>query len=316
MPLVRFALTALTVIQAAAAVSAADEGALRVSVRKDSTAGGLNVEHPGLPGNVLAYLSCEGVVFGYNRESTPLFEVKVSGDPTAEEPRWDLSDGVFSYSFTYDQGIRVNFRAVPQGERLKLRYTLTNVSEKPLERVLLHTCVPTTEAPAFFPGFVESPVHEPEKTGNYMGFYDRTFLWSGERAFTVGGTEKGREEIHLSFTRTGQRPVEWGWWNNGPEGFDLPLIALASADGKHTAALGFDRADWASCNGGDDRACFHLFPLFGDLQPGQSATVEGCFYVMRGSPEEVRKRFVRDFPGVGAGTPTKQTVNKNTGSDR
>lgn len=271
---------------------------LEVSPRKDSTAGGLNVSHPALPGNVLPYLSCEAVLFGYSRESTPLFEVRISEDPNGTGPHWVRNDGRFSYVWTYDQGVRVAFSADPGPESLRLRYTLTNVSEKPLERVLLHTCIPTTWAPAFFPGFVESPVHEPNKTGNYMGFYDRTFLWADGRAFTVGGTAKGREEIHLSFTRTGQRPVEWGWWNDGPEGFTLPLIALASADGKHTAALGFETAEWASCNGGDDRACFHLFPLFGDLAPGESATVEGSFYLMRGGPEDARKRFLRDHPGA------------------
>ncbi len=298
-----FRLAGILLLAFPAGVCAAET--LEVSPRRESTAGGLNVSHPALPGNVLAYLSCEAVLFGYNRESTPLFEVKVSEDPKADGPRWVRGEGRFSYTWTYDQGIKVAFSAEPGPESLRLRYTLTNVSETLRERVLLHTCIPTTEAPAFFPGLAESPVHEPGKTGNYMGFYDRTFLWSRGAPFRVGGTRKGREEIHLSFTREGRPTVEWGWWNDGPETFDFPLIAVGSADGKHTAALGFEAADWASCNGGDDRACFHLFPLFGDLQPGQSATVEGCFYVMRGSPEDARKRFIRDFPGAGAGTETK-----------
>ncbi len=131
-----------------------------------------------------------------------------------------------------------------------------------------------------------------------MEFYDRTFLWSDGQPFAVGQTEKGKEEIHLSFVRDGRPPVEWAWWNNGPETFDLPLIAVESRDGRFTAALGFEAAEWASCNGGDDRACFHLFPFFGELQPGASATVEGCFYLLHGTADDALQRFKTDFPAV------------------
>jgi hypothetical protein len=71
--------------------------------------------------------------------------------------------------------------------------------------------------------------------------------------------------------------------------FDEPLIALASRDGQWTAGLWFERAAWASANAGDDRACFHLFPLFGRIEPGASATVRGAFHLRRGSPEELRR---------------------------
>lgn len=276
----------------------ADHGSVSVSIRKDSTAGGLNVETPDLPGNILAYLSCEAVVFADENRSTPLFEVKLSDDPASECPHWSVADNTFSYSWAYAEGVKVDFSAQPSGAALRLRYTLTNTSQTPLRRVILHTCIPTTEAPAFFPGFAESSVHEPGKTGNFMEFYDRTFLWSQGRRFSVGQTERGREEIHLSFTRADQPAIKWGWWNDGPERFDVPFIAVQSRDGQFTAALGFESADWASCNGGDDRACFHLFPLFGDLGPGQSRTVNGCFYLMRGTPEDAIRLFKNDFPGA------------------
>lgn len=270
---------------------------LRVSIRKDSTAGGLNVSSPLLPDNIFPFLSCEAVVYG-DGQSTPLFEVKLSEKPDVSEPHWVIKDGSYAYLWTYAEGIRVEFSASPADGALKLRYTLTNVSGEEFKRVILHTCIPTTEAPLFFPGFTESPVHEPGKTGNYMGFYDRTFLWSQGQAFTVGQTQNGKSEIHLSFTRAGEPPVEWAWWRNGPETFDLPFIAVQSRDGGFTAALGFEAAEWASCNGGDDRACFHLFPLFGDLKPGQSGTVEGYFYLMPGTSEEALARFTKDMPAA------------------
>lgn len=273
------------------------DASLSVSIRKASTAGGLNVSSPFLPNNTLAYLSCEAVLYGEG-QSTPLFEVKLSEEPSVPEPHWSLQDGSYSYIWTYAEGIKVEFSATPEGAALKLRYTLTNVSIQELKRVILHTCVPMTEAPLFFPGFTESPVHEPGKTGNYMGFYDRTFLWSRGQAFAVGQTQSGKDEIHLSFTREGQPPVAWGWWKNGKETFDVPFIAVQSRDGHFTAALGFEAAEWASCNGGDERACFHLFPSFGDLKPGQSRTVEGYFYLMPGTPEEAMERFTKDVPSA------------------
>lgn len=286
----------LVLLALSAAAFGEGGGALRVEIREGSTAGGLNVTHPLLPEDILAYLSCEAVVYGEPPESTPLFKVRLTGDPSASGAKWTVENGVHSYSWTYENGIRVDFAGMPDGERLRLRYTVTNGTAGPLERVLLHTCVPTTDAPAFFPGFTESTVHEPKKTGNYMGFYERTFLWSGDRPFNFAETEKGREEIHLAFTQKGMDPVRWGWWNNGPETFDLPLIAVANRDGAFTAALGFEDGVWASCNGGDDRACFHLFPHFGDLGVGESATVAGCFYLVQGTPETARTLFMRDFP--------------------
>jgi hypothetical protein len=96
--------------------------------------------------------------------------------------------------------------------------------------------------------------------------------------------------------REGRTPIEWEWWINGPETFDHPFIAVQSKDGKFTTALGFEAADWASINAGDERACFHLFPFFGDLEAGESSTVEGCFYLMPGTPDDVMRRFREDFP--------------------
>ena len=270
---------------------------LQVSIRQDSTAGGLNVSHPYLRDDILAYLSCEAVLFG-ETQSTPLFEVRLAGDSATEDAHWSVAESTYSYAWTYAEGIRVEFSAVPDAVGLKLRYVLTNLSQAPLKRVLLHTCIPTTDAPAFFPGFTESPVHESGTTGNYMGFYDRTFLWSNGQRFAVAHTEKGGEEIHLSFMYEDRPAISWAWWKNGEETFDVPLIAIQSNDGQFTAALGFETAEWASCNGGDERACFHLFPSFGDLPPGSSREVKGCFYLMRGTPDEVFDRFSADFPGA------------------
>jgi hypothetical protein len=291
----RIALFAVIVSFPFIACADAEDEALGVSTLPESTAGGLTVTHPQLPGNALAYLSCEGVLFGIPVQSTPLFLVRPAEDSTPVEKRWMRSDSAYAYTWEYDEGIRVEFEATPIREGLRLKYTLHNTSQAPMQRVLLHTCIPTTHAPAFFPTRPEPRPDAPASDEDYTEFYDRTFLWYEGRQFSFGQTEKGRKEVHLSLNHAGDMPIEWGWWVNGPERFDVPLIAVESLDGQFTTALGFERAGWATCNGGDDRACFHLFPDFGDLQPGESSTVRGCFYLMRGTAENALQRFNREF---------------------
>ena len=267
-----------------------------VTIQEDSNSGGLSVSNSLLPGNTLSYLSCEGVLFGEPTTATPLFEVKVSPDPNASGAHWTVADDTFSYTWNYSEGIKLDFAGTAADNGLRLRYTLTNTTQKTLKRVLLHTCIPTTDAPAFFPGETKSLSEGKGRVGRYMGLYNRTYLWSKGRSFNFAETELGRDEIHLSFMREGRTPIEWEWWINGPETFDYPFIAVQSKDGKFTTALGFEAADWASINAGDDRACFHLFPFFGDLEAGENATVEGCFYLMPGTPDDVMRRFREDFP--------------------
>ena len=263
-----------------------------------SSAGGLSVSHSLLPGNILSYLSCECVLFGEPTTSTPLFEVKVSPDPNAPGAHWTVTDKTFSYTWNYAEGIRLDFAGTVANNGLRLRYTLTNTTQKTLKRVLLHTCIPTTDAPAFWLGETKSLSEGKGRVGRYMGLYDRTYLWSKGRNFNFAETKLGREDIHLAFMREGRTPIEWEWWTNGPETFDYPFIAVQSKDGKFTTALGFEAAEWASINAGDKNACYHLFPFFGDLKPGKSSTVRGCFYLTPGTPEDVLKQFKKDYPNV------------------
>jgi hypothetical protein len=97
---------------------------------------------------------------------------------------------------------------------------------------------------------------------------------------------------------SGHAPIQWAWWVNAAPTFDEPLIALVSCDGRWTAGLQFERAAWASSNTGDNRACFHLFPAFGRIEPGASATTRGAFHLIRGSPEEFRRRARGSIPST------------------
>jgi hypothetical protein len=271
--------------------SAFGDEPLRISPRPDSEAAGLNVSHPDLPENIFDFRTCEAVLDG--NHDFGLFRLKLALPGAPGGAAWSANDGSLRYAWTYPEGITVQFRASPETGRVALAYTVVNRTAAPLERVHLHTCVTTTEAPRFFPRLtprLESQLPANSQDKDYTELFTRLFLWKSGQPFKLDQTEHRRQQVHLSLMPQGQAPIQWAWWINSTNTFDEPLIALASRDGQWTAGLWFERAVWASSNAGDDRACFHLFPLFGRIEPGASATVRGAFHLQRGSPEELRKR--------------------------
>jgi hypothetical protein len=211
--------------------------------------------------------------------------------PGAQEgSAWSTNDRSFQYEWAYPEGIVVRFRVTAERERAALVYTVINRTAAPLERVHLHTCITTTDAPLFFPRLtprLDSQLPPDAKDQDYTELFTRLFVWKRGRSFTFDTTEHGRRQPHLSLMPDGLAPIEWAWWINSTNTFDEPRIALASLDRQWTAALWFERAAWASANAGDSRACFHLFPLFGRIEPGGSATVRGAFFLLHGGPAEL-----------------------------
>ncbi len=262
---------------------------LQVSIRPGSEAGGLDARSVHCPGDVFDFRTCEGVVVG--SRDLGLFQVKLPPTFGGGQKTWRRDGDRWSYSWPYAQGVTVHVAVEPEADSLKLEYTLHNAGPGALDAVQLHTCIPTTEAPGFFP-----PATVRHGQTNWSELYERLHVWSGGRRFSFAETKLAASEPHLSLMQKGAAPVTWGWWVNSPETFDPPLIALASRDRKRTVALAFERAIWASSNTGDDRACFHLFPWFGRIEPGRSETVRGRMYVLRGGPGEAMKRFRRDLP--------------------
>lgn len=294
--LLTFAVALLSTLLNGPAALGAPVANLEITIRPGSEAGGLNVRSPHCPGDVFDFRTCEGVVVG--SRDFGLFQVKLPATFGDGQKSWRKGGQVWSYSWPYAQGVTVHFEAEPDGDSLKLQYTLENVGTNTLDAVQLHTCIPTTEAPGFFP---PPTVHNAQT--NWSELYSRLHVWSGGRPFSFAKTQLAASEPHLSLMQSGAVPVKWGWWVNSPETFDPPLIALTSRDGRKTIALAFERAIWASSNTGDDRACFHLFPWFGRIEPGQGVIVRGRLYVLRGGPQEALKRFQKDFPSSPAARP-------------
>jgi hypothetical protein len=276
---------------------------LRISPRPGSEAAGLNVSHPSLPANIFDFRTCEAVLDG-NRDFG-LFRVKLAMPDTSAPPAWSRNGRSCRYEWTYPEGIAVRFEATPQAESVDLTYTVVNHTTAPLKQVHLHTCVTTTEAPAFFPQLTTgrgSQLPSDTRDQDYTELLTRLFVWSGGKSLRLDRTEHARRQVHLSLLPKGAPPIEWAWWINATNTFDEPLIAVTSHDGQWTAGLWFERAAWASANTGDDRACFHLFPLFGRIERGASATLRGAFWLCRGSPEELLQRM-RRLPGQHSPNP-------------
>ena len=274
---------------------------IAVSIREGSSSGSLNLTEASLPGNTFEFRTLEGVLDG--DRDFGLFAV----DLTPGE--WRVSDNTYAYQWRFPADIVVDFLAVNELNRLSLTYTVTNHGNTILERVQIHPCIPTMEAPAFRPQKdppppADAPVtyydrRESERlpcAETFFELYDRITVWSEGKPVRFSQTQAGRSEVHLALMKQGEAPINWAWWNNAPECFDVPIIALESNQRDACIALGFERAIWASANVGDDRACFHLFPFLGRIQPGQSSTTSGALYLERGSVESVRGRFIKEFP--------------------
>lgn len=274
---------------------------LEVKIREGSRAGSLNLSEASLPGNLFDFRTLEGVLDG--DRDFGLFAVHLTPS------EWRVSENTFSYRWRYPEDIVVDFLAVNESSRLALTYTVTNNRSTPLERVHIHPCIPTTEAPSFRPQKdLRSPSdalvtfhdrREPERlpcAETFFTLYERIKVWRDGKPIRLSETQDGQSEVHLALMKQEESPIEWAWWNNTPECFDEPIIVVESNDGDAYIALGFERAIWASSNVGDNRACFHLFPSFGRIEPGHSSTTSGALYLGRGTAESVRMRFLQEFP--------------------
>lgn len=260
---------------------------LGMTIEAGKNDGKIRITHPALPDNAFPFLTCEGVLSG--NKDFGLFSIDLHPSD------WKVGPGLLAYMWKYDAGVLVKFQAEVSGESLDLTYTVTNQTDDMMPRVQIHPCIPTAGAPAFRPPRDEGGAPD-EKT--FFRLYRQLHLWRKNSMFTFASAKTAATVRQLAFMKEGEAPVNWAWWKNDSATFDLPLIALSSLDGRFVLAYGFDSAIWSSSNIGDPRACFHMFPYFGDLGPGASRTVRGRLYFFEGTPDQARARFINDFPDL------------------
>jgi hypothetical protein len=86
--------------------------------------------------------------------------------------------------------------------------------------------------------------------------------------------------------------------NPRPISLDRPtnnLIGCFSADNKWLLATAWDKTHELFQG---VRVCVHGDPLVGGLEPGQTKQVRGKLYILKNSPEELLRRYQRDFPTI------------------
>jgi hypothetical protein len=246
------------------------------------------------PGESFTFVTCEALV--RPNESTELFPMKIAAKD------WKDENGRRSFAWEFADKLRLEFEATPESESVLMKYTLTNGSSETSKHVMIFPCLPSLGAPSFYPGTEEEAKGDPggrkARAGrhDYSELYARLSLYSGGKRFAFTDSKIAKDEMHLSFMRAGESPIQWSWFVNDERTFDVPLIVESSRDGKFAVGLAFDRGVQASSNVGDGRACIHMVPVLAEIPPGRSATTVGRFYWVRGGPDDVLARHRKDFP--------------------
>ena len=71
------------------------------------------------------------------------------------------------------------------------------------------------------------------------------------------------------------------------------IIARESTDGKWACGIAWE--DFLSAQGHNPWQCMHLSVCVGPLKRGQSKSIRGKIYLLRGSKDEVLRRYREDF---------------------
>jgi hypothetical protein len=268
----------------------------KITLEPRSGSGVLAIQSALAPGEAFEFVTIEALVDTHS--TSALYPLKL--EPTD----WKREGESVGYSWTFPDKARLDFRAVAGEGECELEYALTNLEKAPLERLLIYPCLPTLGVPSFYPG---SPDEAATGTGgrkarvgrnDYTALYERLFLWESGKRFSFKDSALAPDERHLAFMRKGETPLVWSWFVNDERTFDVPLLAATSRDGKQSIGYAIDGAIQASSNCGDGRACIHMVPFFGNVEPGKTVKVTGRIYWIEGSPEDVLARFREDFPAL------------------
>jgi hypothetical protein len=287
-----FVASALQDAGATAPAPATVSAALRCEPGDNS--GGLAIRNPAAPGESFTLVTCEALI-GIKKEPD-LFPIKL------QTKDWKSENGRWSYTWEFENKLRLDFSAAPDGDSLVLTYALTNGGNEALKRVAIFPCLPNLGAPSFYPGTPEEAKADPSGRRARVGRHDfselyaRLSLFSGGKRFAFADSALAAKEMHLAFMKHDESPIEWSWFVNAERSFDVPLLVETSRDKQTSIALAFDRGAQASSNVGDGRACIHVVPLFHEIPPGKSVVTAGRFYWARAEPEQLLERFHKDFP--------------------
>jgi hypothetical protein len=175
--------------------------------------------------------------------------------------------------------LQLSMAAVTDGAELKL--TVKNITDYQFPPI-------AATIPCFNPG--------PKETRN------RQFANTNTYYLSAGGLKKLiKREIHFNdkfrkLVDEQGKPGEFVWSHKWPLNDDNAvggLIVRESTDGKWACGIAWE--DFLSSQGHNPWECMHLSIRIGDLKPGESKTIRGRIYLLRGDKSDVLKRYYEDF---------------------
>lgn len=208
---------------------------------------------------------------------------------------WTSAQGTDFSAAASTNRIRFRSEIQPAATGLALALTIENTSPEILRNVAAHICLSHDRIEADGGGerFAD-PKHE------------RTYIVSnrklaGLNTIDRGGTPDGLRSHYLV---SGGSPITYittypFWGRLSQAKADEPWIATTSVSGAWTVGFYWERAAELFQNSDAGNRCIHSSPAFGDLSPGQTATVRGGINLVRGTPVDALRIYRRERAAFG-----------------
>ena len=166
---------------------------------------------------------------------------------------------------------------VRNAEEVDLKFTVKNLTSKPLTDVEGDFCFCCVAEPEF----------------SSKDWYNRVYVHT-----TQNVVKKGKVLTEGKFLLGGAMRVNFpvafnpGYSVYGNNVADVPMILCKSLNGKKVYAAGFEHSSRLHISVG---TCIHAVAWLGTIPPKAEATCKGRFYYIKGSRDDMLKRFKKDF---------------------
>jgi hypothetical protein len=177
---------------------------------------------------------------------------------------------------------RTNHMDTPRGS-----HAFPNLGRTTLHNVVGHICL----------GHQSDPFRDPG--------HERTFIRSQGKFLNLKDTGRGPDPVRARYGVKGNRPIKFFdttrnpfWGARSPQVADNGLVLTRSKSGDRLVAFWFDPASEIFQNSDEQNMCIHSDPAFGDLAPGESASVKGRIILFRGDLSAFEERYAAIPPTV------------------
>lgn len=218
-----------------------------------------------------------------------LFDAIEAGDHTRgkDDWNWDITADRQEANMN-SESLKVNIRVVDDGAEIKM--TITNNSDHNWPEI-------AAIVPCLSPEYERHniPVNtnfldEKHKKTYYINSEGFELLKMREIHFNYDLKQK---VINRSEDKAGYFAQFSNKWPTSNDDAVEGLMLRESADGNWVTGIAWE--NYLSAQGHNPRKCMHLSPCVGPLKKGETITIRGKIYLLRGSREECLKHYNKDF---------------------